>query len=66
MELSVGLTEETLGGVTSPEEGIHAAPNFSKSLFSPYSLLSEQLLSNNTNVTRTKGKNRFIFLDEYT
>ena len=27
--LSVGLTEETLGGVTSPEEGIHAAPNFS-------------------------------------
>ena len=65
MELSVGLTEETVGAVTS-SEAIHAAPNFSKSLFSPYSLLSEQLLSNKTSGTRTRRKTGFVILDEYT
>jgi hypothetical protein len=62
VELSVGLTEATVGAVVT----VDTAPNFSKSLFLPYSLLSEQLLSNNTSVTRTKGKNRFILLDENT
>ena len=55
----MGLTEETLGWVRS-SVAIHAAPNFS------YSLFSEQLLSNKTSMIRTKGKNRFILLDKYT
>ena len=63
MELSVGLSEDTVGGVTSAE-AIHAAPNFSHA--SPYSLLSEQLLSNKTIGTRTRRTTGFVLLDEYT
>jgi hypothetical protein len=63
VELSVGLTEETLGWVTS-SVAIHAAPNFSYIL--PYSLLSEQLLSNKTSGTRTRRKTGFVLLDKYT
>ena len=62
MELSVGLPEYTVGGVTS-SVAIHAAPNFS--YFLPYSLLSEQLLSNKTSGTIISVKKELNLLKEF-
>ncbi len=56
-ELSVVLSEETIGLIVS------AAPSFSKSLASPYSLVSEQVLRKTADSIKTVVKKRVIFSD---
>ena len=62
MVLSVGLSEDTVGAVTS-SVGIHAAPNFSYVL--PYSLLSEQLLRKKTSRTIISVKKELNLLEDF-
>ena len=62
MELSVGLSEDTVGAVTS-SLAIHVAPNFSS--FLPYSLLSEQLIRKKTSGTIISVKKELNLLEEF-